>query len=93
MKSECAIRKVETMTYTPEERIAAAKKSLDDLRSTYARWRAGKDSRDALQIAIEMDDLADTTFSYLNGEPGPYLDGTADGPPMPSALPPHGMQG
>lgn len=81
------------MTYTPEERIAAAKKSLDDLRSNYARWRAGRDSRDALLIAIEMDEMAHTAFSYLNGEPGPYLDGTADGPPRPSSLPKYRMQG
>ena len=81
------------MTYTPEERIAAAKRCIDDLRSTYGRYRAGKDSRDALQILIEMGELADTTLSYLNGEPGPYLDGTADGPPLPSAPPPHRMQG
>lgn len=81
------------MIYTPEERIAAAKKSLDDLRSAYARYRAGKDGRDALQIIIDLFDLADTTFSYLNGEPGPYLDGTADGPPRPSSPPNHRMQG
>ncbi len=83
----------DAMTYTPEERIAAAKKSLADLRSNYARWRAGKDSRDALLITIEMDDLAHVTFSYLNGEPGPYLDGTAGGPPRPSSLPKYRMQG
>ena len=81
------------MTYTLEEKIAAAKKSLDDLRSTYARWLDGRDGRDAPEIASEMDGLAETAFSYLTGEPGPYLDGTADGPPRPSSPPNHRMQG
>ncbi len=81
------------MPYTPDERIAAAKKSIADLRSTCQRWRDGKDARDMREIISDMDGLADCADSYLDGEPGPYLDGTADGPPCPSSPPAHRMQG
>lgn len=61
-----------------EDRIAAAKRRLGDLKAIHSNWVDGKDARDLRDIINDMEHIAFSVGCYLDGVPGIYLKRPAD---------------